>query len=402
MKSNKITLKQVGKIISGYAFKSKDFTDNGIPVIKIANIKNEQVVVDDCQYIPSFFLESLDPKFQIVKNDILISLTGSHLSQPNSVVGRVARYHHEQVSLLNQRAGKLIIKENSGYNLLFLYYYLLQSSIREQIALMAQGSANQANISPSDVERLLIPDFPLPTQEKIANILSKYDDLIENNRRRIELLEKSARLLYKEWFVYLRFPAHEHTPIIDGIPDGWEKKILKELAFLTMGQSPKSEFYNEDKIGLPFHQGVANFGGRFPENKFYSTKESRIAEEGDILFSVRAPVGRMNISLEKIIIGRGLAAIRSKNHHQGFLYYQLKNHFFKEDMIGTGAIFASVTRAGLENVEFITPKDSIIKLFLEQIHPIDNQIKTLHQMNQKLKQARDILLPRLMNGEINV
>ena len=288
-------------------------------------------------------------------------------------------------------------KKLNGNNARFVYYFLHTLKLER----FDTGNSNPT-LNRNHIHKLEIKIPPLPTQEKIANILSKYDDLIENNRRRIELLEKSARLLYKEWFVYLRIPAHEHTPFIDGIPDGWENKILKELAFLTMGQSPKSEFYNEDKIGLPFHQGVANFGGRFPENKFYSTKESRIAEEGDILFSVRAPVGRMNISLEKIIIGRGLAAIRSKNHHQGFLYYQLKNHFFKEDMIGTGAIFASVTRAGLENVEFITPKDSIIKLFLEQIHPIDNQIKTLHQMNQKLKQARDILLPRLMNGEINV
>jgi type I restriction enzyme S subunit len=177
---------------------------------------------------------------------------------------------------------------------------------------------------------------------------------------------------------------------------------LKDIADLTMGQSPESEYYNEDRSGLPFHQGVTNFGIRFPENKVYCAKITRIANEGDILFSVRAPVGRMNISLEKIIIGRGLAAIRAKHNYQGFLYYHLKNYFFKEDMIGSGVIFASVTKAGLENVQLIKPKDSILAIFLDKTTSIDEQIKILFRQNQKLKQARDILLPKLMNGEIEV
>ncbi len=177
---------------------------------------------------------------------------------------------------------------------------------------------------------------------------------------------------------------------------------LISIADLTMGQSPESEYYNEDRSGLPFHQGVTNFGIRFPENKVYCAKITRIANEGDILFSVRAPVGRMNISLEKIIIGRGLAAIRAKHNYQGFLYYHLKNYFFKEDMIGSGVIFASVTKAGLENVQLIKPKDSILAIFLDKTISIDEQIKILFRQNQKLKQARDILLPKLMNGEIEV
>ena len=130
-------------------------------------------------------------------------------------------------------------------------------------------------------------------------------DLIENSRRRIQLLEQTARMLYKEWFVQLRFPDHERITINNGIPEGWESKTLGKISDITMGQSPKSIYYNENRDGLPFHQGVTYFGNRFPSHKIYCTVQNRIAEKGDILFSVRAPVGRINIANEKIIIGRG-------------------------------------------------------------------------------------------------
>jgi type I restriction enzyme S subunit len=233
-------------------------------------------------------------------------------------------------------------------------------------------------------------------------VLKAYDDLIENNRRRIQLLEQSARLLYKEWFIRLRFPGHEHVKIKDGVPEGWKKEKLSDLANITMGQSPASTFYNQNGIGLPFHQGVTNFGDRFPENQTYCSKEFRIAEPGDILFSVRALVGRINVTLNRIVIGRGLAAIHSKRKHQSFLFYQLKNHFFKEDMIGGGAIFAAITKKDLHGVELFMPPDTLIGFFENQACPIDSQIESLHKGIILLTKARDLLLPRLMNGEIAV
>ncbi len=194
----------------------------------------------------------------------------------------------------------------------FLHYYFLSSLWRSVV---------ESNvISGATVDRVPLIRFPdfeiripkIETQDRIASILSAYDDLIENNRRRIQLLEQAARLFYKEWFVHLRFPGHEHITITDGVPEGWEKKPLSEIADITMGQSPKSIYYNEDGNGLPFHQGVTNFGIRFPSHQTYCTVQARLAEVGDILFSVRAPVGRINITNDKIVIGRGLSAIRSK------------------------------------------------------------------------------------------
>lgn len=264
------------------------------------------------------------------------------------------------------------------------------------------GGAAQPNMSGGQIEAVEIPLPPGPVQERIGSILSGYDDLIENNLRRIALVEESARLLYKEWFVRLRFPGYEHTRIVDGVPDGWKIKELRELAELTMGQSPESRYYNENGEGLPFHQGVSDFGERFVSHRVFTTALNRTAESGDILCSVRAPVGRFNLTMDKIVVGRGLAAVRSRNGYQSFLYYQLKNYFFKEDLVGGGTIFASVTKNQLESQRLLSPPITLMREFEGFSRPIDLQLQNLFRQNQRLKQARDLLLPRLMSGEIEV
>ena len=279
--------------------------------------------------------------------------------------------------------------------------YLFDATLQTRFQQFSQG-ATQDNLSQ---EKLLSLELAVPgvvEQQEIADILSAYDDLIENNRRRIQLLEEFVRQLYKEWFVRLRFPGHEHVKVIDGVPKGWERQSLSELAEITMGQSPESKHYNDVGDGLPFHQGVADFGDRFVKRRIYCTALNRIAEAGDILCSVRAPVGRLNTTLEKIIIGRGLAALRSKTGHQSFLLYQLQTHFFKEDLIGTGAIFASVTKKQFETQKLLTPTTLLLEGFEELSRPIDDQLRVLHLQNEQLRLARDLLVPRFMSGEITV
>jgi type I restriction enzyme, S subunit len=401
MKKQSMQLGECAKVISGFAFKSKDFVDEGIPVLKIANIKHEHVVFDPIQYLPYEYL-NINEKFNVKNGDVMICLTGSHISQPNSVVGRVAMYRHDRIALLNQRAGRIVVFDKQRLDKDYLYYYLRQEQVMHNLALNAGGSANQANISPKDVERINFPCIDITYQKSISSTLKAYDDLIQNNNRRIQLLEESARLLYKEWFVHLRFPSHEHVKITDGVPDGWSQVNLVDFANLIMGQSPKSEFYNDIGEGFPFHQGVTKYGFRFVEHQTYSTKGTRITEAGDILCSVRAPVGRLNITLDKIILGRGLAAIRAKSGYQSFLFYSLKAFFFKEDIIGSGAIYASVTKKDMENIEFLVPPLALLQEFESFAQKTDSQIINLSKQNNQLTQARDILLPRLMNGELSV
>ena len=285
----------------------------------------------------------------------------------------------------------------------FIKYYMETLKLRMQ---NVSHGATQDNLS---VDKLLSFDFlvpPLPIQKRIAGILSAYDELIENCQRRIKILETMARALYREWFVHFRFPGFENHPRVasplGAIPQGWEVKKLKEVCRLTMGQSPKSEFYNEVGDGEPFHQGVTNFGDRFPTDRLFCTAEGRIAEAGDILFSVRAPVGRMNIANKRIILGRGLSAIRYNEGSQAFLWEQLRNRFTKDDMMGNGAIFASVTKEDMQGIELVCPPQSVVEGATKHFEPLHSEIATLSQQVQNLRSTRDLLLPRLLSGQIEV
>lgn len=279
--------------------------------------------------------------------------------------------------------------------------YLFDGVLKTKYRSFTQGAA-QDNLSQ---EKLLSIKFPVPElriQQRIADILSAYDDLIENNRRRTALLEEAARMLYREWFVHFRFPGHEHVKIIDGLPEGWERRALIDLAEVIMGQSPESKFYNETGDGLPFHQGVTDYGFRYVTHRTYSTAITRLGQAGDILLSVRAPVGRINLTRDKVVLGRGLSAVRSRSGHQSFLFYALKNHFYAEDIIGTGSIYAATNKKELEGQLLVMPPNALLREFEEQGSQIDRQIENLTVQVEKLAKARDLLLPRLMNGEIAV
>lgn len=283
----------------------------------------------------------------------------------------------------------------------FLLYWLIASSHK------VLGKCDEAAHGTKRLQTELLLSVPIElptllTQQRIAEILSTYDNAIANNNQRIALLEESIHKLYKEWFVRLRFPDYESVKVVDGVPEGWKYKTLENVCEIIMGQSPPSKFYNSSDQGLPFHQGVSNFGNRFINHETFCTKINRIAEPGDILCSVRAPVGRLNITTDKIIIGRGLSAIRNRFAHQSFQYYQLKTHFFQEDIIGSGAIFASVTKKQLCQQLMLIPSEDIIIKFEDISKPIDIQITNFHIQNQKLQEARDLLLPRLMNGKRTV
>ena len=283
----------------------------------------------------------------------------------------------------------------------FLSLYFRTPIFRRTLSLQGKGT-NISNLNQTILERMDVPWPAKVVRERIVDIAAPYDDLIENNRLRIALLEEAARLLYREWFVHFRFPGHEHVEITDGLPEGWERRKLIECAKVVMGQSPKSQFYNDVGDGLPFHQGVTDYGFRYVSHRIYSTAITKIAEAGDILVSVRAPVGRINITRDKIVLGRGLAAIQSRTEHQSFVLYALKNHFYAENIIGTGAIFAATNKNELEGQIFLEPSASLLREFEDQVNTIDQQIACLESQNDNLAQARDLLLPRLMRGEIEV
>ena len=292
--------------------------------------------------------------------------------------------------------GTQLIRPIKDFNIRYFYYSLQNLSL--------EHFGYQRHFKYLKTSKVFCP--PIQTQRKIAAVLSTYDDLIKNNTRRIEILEEMAQAIYQEWFVEFRFPGHEGVKMVESelglIPQGWEVKQLGEMCHVIMGLSPKSEFYNETGDGLPFHQGVTDFGERFPTDRVYCTIQKRIAEIDDILFSVRAPVGRINIANKKIVIGRGLSAIRSKTGNQAFVLQQLKDKFQEEDTMGSGSIFNAIRKSDLLGIPLLIPTESLVAKFEEIANSIFAGLANLNQKNVNLRETRDLLLPKLISGEIDV
>lgn len=291
----------------------------------------------------------------------------------------------------------LYSKDFRGNNPKYIYYFLQTMHLEQYNAGAGVPTLNQNHL-----QQLKIVVHDIDEQKKVSYILSAYDNLIENNNKRIKLLEQMAENLYKEWFVRFRFPGYEDVEFENGIPKGWKIESLSDIADIIMGQSPESENYNTNCIGLPFHQGVGSYGDFYLIDGVYSTKGNRIAEANSIIFSVRAPVGRINITLNKIILGRGVAGINSVKGYNAYLLWMLKNRFQQEDIIGNGSIFASVTKKELFGFKMFMPNEDLIQKFDSIASGIESVMRNISLINSNLKKQRDMLLPRLMSGKLEV
>ena len=374
----------------GSQLRARDYAEDGIPVVMPQQLGDNEIRTSDIARVGPHDRDRLI-RYVMHEGDIVFSRRGD--------VTRRAYVTRRESGWLCGTGCLLLRLNHPACDNRYLVRFLGLQGAREYLTQNAIGST-MPNLNQGILSSVPVVLPPRDRQERIVDVLSAYDDQIENNRRRIRLLEQAARMLYEEWFVRLRFPGHEGTTVTNGVPDGWETKPLIELSSMTMGQSPKSTHYNEEGLGLPFHQGVTNFGRRFPSHRTWCTVTNRIALPGDILFSVRAPVGRINVTLDRIVIGRGIAAVRSNRDQQNFLFYALKNRFFKDDLIGGGTIFPAVAKKDLHRVELTQPEDEVVSLFTEFVAPIDRQIASLQRAVGKLCLARDAVLPRLMNGEI--
>ena len=392
----KCKLKDICDIKSGKRLpKGSDFSP--IPTeykyIRARDIKNGVINADELVCISDEVKQKIS-KYIVCSNDIVITIVGAS-------IGDVA-YVTPQFDGVNLTENAVrLTKFKSQINPHYIFYILNSPEYHMLMQRIAAGAA-QPKMGIYKVEAIEVAIPSIQIQNQIVEILSRYDSLIENYQKQIKLLEEAAQRLYKEWFVDLHFPGYENTKIVDGVPEGWEKKRLSDIANIIMGQSPKSEFYNTDGDGIPFHQGVGSYGYRFVVDNVYSTSFTRIAEPNSILFSVRAPVGRLNITKNKIVIGRGLASINHKMGYQSYLYYLLKEKFFKDNIIGNGAIFASISKDELYNLVFFIPSDEMVKRYDAIANKIDKNIQSVDSQIRLLTEARDRLLPKLMSGEIEV
>ncbi len=385
------TLDDVCKSIADGDHQAPPKSADGIPFITISCLDSDGGQPDyaAAARVPLSYYDSLPDNRRAQPGDVLLSVVGS-LGIPYLVKREDKFVFQRHIAIL--RPGKDLLPE-------YLYYLLKSPDSFHYIDSVAQGAA-QRTFTLTQLRGMEVDIPSLDEQRRTVAALEPYDQLIENNRKQISLLEEAAQRLYKEWFVDLRFPGHESTGISEGLPNGWTEAMLKDIADVVMGQSPKSEYYNDTGEGLPFHQGVSSFGLRFVRDETYTTSVTRVGKAGSILFSVRAPVGRLNYTKNEIVLGRGLAAMNHRQGLQSYLYYMLKERFFKEDMIGNGSIFASISKGDLLAQKFVVPDRAIAERFNTLCRPIDKQIERCDDAIKAATEARDRLLPKLMSGEI--
>ena len=283
--------------------------------------------------------------------------------------------------------------------------YLLLSPMHQALLLSAETGATAKHVNMKDIRKLPLMFLPEKTvQKRIASILTAYDDLIENNRRRIELLEQTARLLYKEWFVHFRFPGHEHVKIVDGVPEGWKTTKLAEVTQINSTTIPSNYDGEVEYVDI---SSVTT--GSINETTRYYFKDApsrarRVVKHKDIIWSCVRP-NRKSFALimyppDNLVVSTGFAVISSFDY-SSYLYHAITTEEFVKYLSNNarGAAYPAVTASDFEKAEVMLPIKNVLLEFCCMVDPIMEQIHTLQKLSKKLAQARDLLLPRLMNGE---
>lgn len=256
-------------------------------------------------------------------------------------------------------------------------------------------------------------EIPLPSrfaQTRIADVLSTYDDLIDNNRRRMVLLDESARLLYREWFVRLRFPGYEHTPIMDGVPQGWERRTAFDSMHVLSGGTPKTTMPDYWDGEIPFFTPKDATDGIWVSACERSVTElgikncnSKLYPRETVFITARGTVGKLNMAQVPMAMSQSCYALVGKDHlSQRFVYSAMEAGVDALRQQAVGAVFDAIVVDTFKRIKLMVPPVPMLRLFDEAVTPVFDQVENLALQNQKLRAARDLLLPRLMSGELTV
>ena len=380
MKSNwpLVKLEEVADLTVGFVgTMAKHYTPNGVTFLRSTNIDPFNISLDDIKFISPEFNEKLS-KSQLRTGDVVIVRTG----KPGAcaVIPNISgTWNCSDLVIVRPHTEKL--------DPLFLaaYINLASGTINNQLVGAVQQHFNVAS-----AKRLEIPVPSIDVQRKISSLIGNLNDKISLNNKINDNLQQQALALYAAMFI-----DNSDLQTVSG--------TLKDIAVITMGQSPSGSSYNETGEGEVFYQGRAEFDYRFPTRRLYTTEPKRMAEAGDVLLSVRAPVGDLNVAYERCCIGRGLGAIHSRNGCQSFMLYTMFALRPQLDIYnGEGTVFGSINRNTLNDMPINIPSPEAISSFEAVVRPMDEIIRSNYEENCRLQELRDSLLPRLMSGEIDV
>lgn len=397
----------VKRVKVGFVGSINDFycsKENGVPLIRTTDLNDVNINYSNLKFVTKEFHKK-NIKSQVKKGDIIIARHGDN--------GKANVFNESfEAQVLN---AVIVEPDEEVLSPNMIKIFFDSPFIKKQIQGSIKGSV-QGVINTSHISHILIPINNKLNYQQISKIINNLDQKIELNNKINAELEAMAKTLYDYWFVQFDFPNEEGKPykssggkmvwneeLKRNIPEGWKNGILSDISNITMGQSPEGESYNENGDGSIFFQGCTDFGSRFPSIRKFTTKPTRFAKSGDILLSVRAPVGTINIANENCCIGRGLASLNSKNNSNSFLFYVLKNLkqvFDRRNNDGT--TFGSITKDDLFSLKIIIPNKEILKKYSNFIESSFEKQNSLELENKELTTLRDWLLPMLMNGQVKV
>jgi len=344
--------------------------------LSTSNIVDDKFQIDTGDFITEQ-KDSLLRIGKLIRDDIVLTTRGT--------VGSVA-YYHRRIPYEHMRinSGMVILRCDKTFEPLFLYHLCKSSLLKQQYALFASGSA-QPQLPIKDMKRIKLNIPPLPIQRKIAAILSAYDDLIENNTRRIALLEKMAEEVYREWFVRLRFPGYEGVPVHHGIPDGWEIKRLDAIVELAYGKALKDENRIEGIYPVIGSSGIVG------------THNQYLVEGPGIIVGRKGNVGSVHWSFASFFPIDTVYYVKS-DISLYYLYFLLQSLSFLDN----DAAVPGLNRGQAYANKFLMPPVEVINQFSDFVQDIFQQKKNLSESSANLKKTRDMLLSRLLSGKVEV
>lgn len=404
MKWEKVKLGDICKYVtSGGTPKSsiKEYYEpKQIPWLKTKEV-NYCRIYETESYISKDGLDNSSAKM-IPQNSVIVAMYGQ-----GDTAGRVAI---NKIPLTtNQACCNLIIDETKAYYE-FVYYQLV--TLYEKMVSLKNGGA-QPNLNAAIIKSIEIKLPPLKTQRYIADILSAYDDLIENNQKQIKLLEEAAQRLYKEWFVDLRFPGYENTKIVDGVPEEWKKNCAEKFFEITIGKTPprtEKRCFTTGKNGIPW-VSIADMGnsGMFVLNTAENLTEDAIKQynvkvipKNTVLLSFKLTIGRVAIAPNDICTNEAIAHFKGRREcEREYTYFYLKN-FHYDELGSTSSISKAVNSKIIKAMPFIMPSKKLLKEYSSKTKDIFDLIICKQKMDNNLKIARDRILHKLMSGEMEV
>ena len=400
-------LREVAFFQEGPGLRKWQWTNDGMKVINVTNLLGNGCGTVDTtntdKYISLLEFEERYRHFAVDLGDIVVASSGN-------TYGKVGRITEENLPvMMNTSVIRFHSLDRGKLNDEYLYAFLRSPDFRQQVHQFVTGGA-QPNFGPSHLKKMTIPLPDIGTQQRMGDFLSNYDQLMKNNRRRITLLERAAREIYREWFVRLRFPGHEHTKIIDGVPEGWERKTAFEAMNVMSGGTPKTGEPNYWGGKIPF------FTPKDTTSHVYAYEtEKTLTEDGlrncnsklypknTVFLTARGTVGKINLAQTAMAMNQSCYALAAKNGlGQIFLYFALVEGVAQFRSRAVGAVFEAIVIDTFKRIPFIEPSGSLIEAFNEFATPIVKQIDRLATQNRFLVKARNLLLPRLMSGEVAV